>query len=187
MRLGGGQARTPPSARCTVRLRFLPIVASRSCASTPQIACAVRATSAAKIEAAQDEVVRLLQSISRRVAMTESPTDMTQDKLDEMASDLSFKRSQMDHSVSTSERLQHELQQRKVPLRRRSCVEPARVRPFSCFLRYPASSRSFTAHSCFADTRAPFGGRPSVTPRLKSRVLLFVGGAGRAREDRDSR
>jgi len=75
-----------------------------------------KAIETAKIEAAQDEVVRLLQSISRRVAMTESPTDMTQDKLDEMASDLSFKRSQMDHSVSTSERLQHELQQRKVEL-----------------------------------------------------------------------
>jgi len=69
-----------------------------------------------KYEAAQESVVRLLQSISRRLAMGESTADMTTDKLDEMASDLRFKQSQMDHSVSTSDRLQHELQQRKVEL-----------------------------------------------------------------------
>merc|ERR1719181_2174022 len=39
---------------------------------------------------------------------------MSKSKLDEMQSDLDFKQSQMDHSVSTSERLQRELQQRKL-------------------------------------------------------------------------
>jgi len=68
----------------------------------------------AKIEKAQAEVVRLLQSISRRMAMTEDTDMMSKAKLDEMNSDLEFKQSQMDHSVSTSEKLSRELQQRKL-------------------------------------------------------------------------
>merc|ERR1711871_1461254 len=65
---------------------------------------------------AQAEVVRLLTSISRRIGMTENVSDMSQQKLDEMNDDLEFKQSQMDHSVSTSERLTRELQQRKLEL-----------------------------------------------------------------------
>jgi len=70
----------------------------------------------AKIDRAQENIVKLLQSISRRLAMTEATGDMSKQKLDEMNEDLEFKQSQMDHSVSTSERLQRELQQRKLEL-----------------------------------------------------------------------
>jgi len=73
-----------------------------------------KASESSKIEKAQAEVVRLLQSISRRLAMTEDTDVMSKAKLDEMQSDLDFKQSQMDHSVSTSERLQRELTQRKL-------------------------------------------------------------------------
>jgi len=67
-----------------------------------------------KIAKAQEEVVRLLQSISRRLAL--DPDNMSKAKLDEMHEDLDFKQAQMDHSVSTSERLQRELGQRKLEL-----------------------------------------------------------------------
>merc|ERR1719482_619032 len=69
-----------------------------------------------KIEKAQEEVVRLLQSITRRLGMTETAGDMSKQKFSEMQDDLEFKQSQMDHSVSTSERLTRELQQRKLEL-----------------------------------------------------------------------
>jgi len=69
-----------------------------------------------KIDKAQAEVVRLLQSVSRRLGMIGDVGDMSKQKLDEMNDDLEFKQSQMDHSVSTSERLQRELQQRKLEL-----------------------------------------------------------------------
>ena len=48
--------------------------------------------------------------------MQDSTDSMTDDKLAEMRSDLDFKTSQMDHSISTSERLQRELSQRRVEL-----------------------------------------------------------------------
>ena len=67
-----------------------------------------------KIQAAQDEVVQLLQAISRKLAL--DPDNMSRAKLDEMQEDLDFKQAQMDHSVSTSERLQRELTQRKLEL-----------------------------------------------------------------------
>lgn len=73
-----------------------------------------KAAESAKIEKSQAEVVRLLGSISRRLAMTEDTDAMSKAKLDEMNSEFEFKQSQMDHSVSTSERLQRELQTRKV-------------------------------------------------------------------------
>ena len=41
---------------------------------------------------------------------------MSMGKLDEMRDDLDFKQAQMDHSVTTSERLQRELTQRKLEL-----------------------------------------------------------------------
>jgi intraflagellar transport protein 74 len=75
-----------------------------------------KVSESAKIERAQAEVVRLLQSVSRRMAMTENTDMMSKSKLDEMNDDLEFKQSQMDHSISTSERLQRELQQRKLEL-----------------------------------------------------------------------
>ena len=52
------------------------------------------------------------------MAMQDSTQDMTDDRLAEMRSDLDFKQSQMDHSVTTSEKLQRELAQRKVELQR---------------------------------------------------------------------
>merc|ERR1719231_2027109 len=75
-----------------------------------------KATELKKIELSQEEVVKLLQSISRKMAMQDSTDAMTDDRLAEMKSDLDFKQSQMDHSVSTSEKLQRELSQRKVEL-----------------------------------------------------------------------
>ena len=77
---------------------------------------ATKAKEVAKTEKAQEEVVQLLQSISRKLAMQETSGDMTDEKLAEMKSDLDFKRDAMDQSVSTSERLQHELAQRKTEL-----------------------------------------------------------------------
>jgi len=77
---------------------------------------ATKAAETKKIEKAQEEVVRLLQSISRKLAMQESTDAMSDERLAEMKSDLDFKRDQMDHSVSTSERLQRELTQRKTEL-----------------------------------------------------------------------
>lgn len=73
-----------------------------------------KGSEATKIERAHSEVVRMLQSISRRLAMTENTDMMSKSKLDEMNDDLEFKQSQMDNSVSTSERLTRELQQRKL-------------------------------------------------------------------------
>lgn len=67
-----------------------------------------------KIQKGQDDVVKLLQSISRRLGL--DPDNMSRAKLDEMHEDLDFKQAQMDHSVSTSERLQRELGQRKLEL-----------------------------------------------------------------------
>ena len=53
------------------------------------------------------------------MAMQDSTQDMTDDRLAEMRSDLDFKQSQMDHSVTTSEKLQRELAQRKVEPQKR--------------------------------------------------------------------
>ena len=69
---------------------------------------ATKSTELKKIEKAQQEVVKLLQSISRKLSMQETSSDMTDEKLKEMNADLDFKREQMDHSVSTSERLSRE-------------------------------------------------------------------------------
>jgi len=77
---------------------------------------ATKSTELKKIEKAQQEVVKLLQSISRKLSMQETSSDMTDEKLKEMNADLDFKREQMDHSVSTSERLSRELTQRKTEL-----------------------------------------------------------------------
>ena len=65
-----------------------------------------QAQESAKIEKAQAEVVRLLQSISRRLGMLGNTDDMSKGKLDEMNDDLEFKQTQLEHSLSTSERLQ---------------------------------------------------------------------------------
>lgn len=75
-----------------------------------------KAAEIGKIDKAQAEVVRLLQSVSRRLNMSENTDMMSKSKLDEMNDDLEFKQSQMDQSISTSERLQRELQQRKLEL-----------------------------------------------------------------------
>uniref|UniRef100_A0A7S2FJH9 Uncharacterized protein n=1 Tax=Haptolina brevifila TaxID=156173 RepID=A0A7S2FJH9_9EUKA len=75
-----------------------------------------KATELKKIELSQEEVVKLLQSISRKMAMQDSTDAMTDDRLAEMKSDLDFKQNMLDHSVTTSEKLQRELTQRKVEL-----------------------------------------------------------------------
>ena len=75
-----------------------------------------KARETANIEKAQATIVQLLQSVSRRLGMSENVDGMSKSKLDEMNDDLEFKQSQMDHSISTSERLQRELQQRRLEL-----------------------------------------------------------------------
>ena len=75
-----------------------------------------KARETANIERAQATIVQLLQSVSRRLGMSENVDGMSKSKLDEMNDDLEFKQSQMDHSISTSERLQRELQQRRLEL-----------------------------------------------------------------------
>ena len=77
---------------------------------------ASKSTDLAKIEKGQEEVVRLLQSISRKLAMQENTADMSDEKLAEMKSDLDFKRDAMDQSVSTKDRIARELAQRKTEL-----------------------------------------------------------------------
>jgi len=69
-----------------------------------------------KIETAQERIVTLLQAISRKTAQTENASAMSEDKFNEMRSDLDFKQMQMDNSVTTSSRLEGELQRRKVEL-----------------------------------------------------------------------
>lgn len=75
-----------------------------------------KAASLAKVSTSQDEVVRLLQSISRKLAMQENTSDMSDEKLAEMKSDLNFKRDAMDQSLSTKDRIARELAQRKTEL-----------------------------------------------------------------------
>ncbi|KAL1507505.1 hypothetical protein AB1Y20_008340 [Prymnesium parvum] len=69
-----------------------------------------------KLEATQEKVVGLLQAISRKMAQSENTGGMSEDKFNEMRSDLDFKQMQMDNSVSTSAKLEGELQRRKVEL-----------------------------------------------------------------------
>jgi len=69
-----------------------------------------------KIETSQEKIVNLLQSISRKTAQSENAAGMSEDKFNEMRSDLDFKQMQMDNSVTTSSRLEGELQRRKVEL-----------------------------------------------------------------------
>jgi len=69
-----------------------------------------------KTESAQEKIVLLLQSISRKAQQSENAAAMSEDKFNEMRSDLDFKQMQMDNSVSTSSRLEGELQRRKVEL-----------------------------------------------------------------------
>jgi len=69
-----------------------------------------------KIESAQEKIVNLLQSISRKMSQSENAGGMSEDKFNEMRSDLDFKMMQMDNSVSTSGKLEGELQRRKVEL-----------------------------------------------------------------------
>ena len=82
-----------------------------------------KARETANIERAQATIVQLLQSVSRRLGMSENVDGMSKSKLDEMNDDLEFKQSQMDHSISTSERLQRELQQRKLELEKISSLD----------------------------------------------------------------
>jgi len=69
-----------------------------------------------KIEMSQEKIVNVLQAISRKSAQSENVSGMSEDKFNEMRSDLDFKQMQMDNSVSTSSRLEGELQRRKVEL-----------------------------------------------------------------------
>jgi len=76
----------------------------------------LKATEAGKIESAQAQIVNLLQALSRKHAQAENAGNMNADKFNEMRSDLDFKQMQMDNSVSTSSRLQDELNKRKLEL-----------------------------------------------------------------------
>jgi len=75
-----------------------------------------KALELSKIESSQEKIVSLLQAISRKTAQSENTSGMSEDKFNEMRSDLDFKQMQMDNSVSTSSRLEGELQRRKVEL-----------------------------------------------------------------------
>lgn len=67
-----------------------------------------------KIEVTSEKIVNLLQAISRKTAQSENAVGMSEDKFNEMRSDLDFKQMQMDNSISTSARLEGEHQRRKV-------------------------------------------------------------------------
>ena len=70
-----------------------------------------------KTQAAQKEIVRLLQTLARKLEHMENPSRLNADRLAEMKSDLDFKQMQMGNSASTSERLGQELERRKSALR----------------------------------------------------------------------
>jgi len=74
-----------------------------------------KAAELAKIEKEQAEVVRLLESVSRRLSLT-SGGGMSKDKLDAMEKDLEYKQDQMEKSLMTSESLSGQLSQRKLEL-----------------------------------------------------------------------
>ena len=57
-----------------------------------------------KTQAAQKEIVRLLQTLARKLEHMENPSRLNADRLAEMKSDLDFKQMQMGNSASTSER-----------------------------------------------------------------------------------
>jgi len=69
-----------------------------------------------KTAAAQAEIVRLLQSISRKTEFLENSGNMSQQKMSEIKADLDFKQTQMDNSATTSSRLNQELDKRRVEL-----------------------------------------------------------------------
>jgi len=71
-----------------------------------------------KISRAQAEIVRLLQTVSRKTEHLTNASGMDSDKYDEMKSDLDFKQMQMDNSASTSSRLALELDRRKLELQK---------------------------------------------------------------------
>jgi len=69
-----------------------------------------------KTDRTQERIVSLLQAISRKAAQTENAGAMSEDKFNEMRSDLEFKQSQHDNSVSTTSKLELELQRRRTEL-----------------------------------------------------------------------
>ena len=71
-----------------------------------------------KTQAAQKEIVRLLQTLARKLEHMENPSRLNADRLAEMKSDLDFKQMQMDASASTSSRLALELDRRKLELQK---------------------------------------------------------------------
>ena len=71
-----------------------------------------------KTQAAQKEIVRLLQTLARKLEHMENPSRLNADRLAEMKSDLDFKQMQMGNSASTSERLGQELERRKQELQK---------------------------------------------------------------------
>lgn len=75
-----------------------------------------KAAEVAKIDKEQAEVVRLLESVSRRLSLTSSAGGMSKDKLDAMEKDLEYKQDQMEKSLMTSESLSSQLAQRKLEL-----------------------------------------------------------------------
>jgi len=77
-----------------------------------------KAEQLSKITKAQAEIVRLLQTVSRKTEHLQNASAMDADKYDEMKSDLDFKQMQMDNSASTSSRLALELDRRKLELQK---------------------------------------------------------------------
>merc|ERR1711972_850911 len=69
-----------------------------------------------KTAQAQSEIVRLLQSISRKTEFLDNSGNMNKEKMSEIKADLDFKQTQMDNSATTSSRLNQELDKRRVEL-----------------------------------------------------------------------
>jgi intraflagellar transport protein 74 len=79
---------------------------------------ATKAKEEGAISKAQQDIVRLLQAISRKTEHLQNASGMNSDKYNEMKSDLDFKQMQMDNSASTSERLQVDLDRRNLELQK---------------------------------------------------------------------
>jgi len=76
-----------------------------------------------KTAAAQKEIVRVLQSISRKTDFLENTGSLSTQKLSEVKAELDFKQTQMDNSATTSNKLGSELEKRKVELEKINTLE----------------------------------------------------------------
>lgn len=76
-----------------------------------------------KTTTAQAEIVRLLQSISRKTEFLENSGSLSAQKLTDLKAEVDFKQTQMDNSAHTSNRLGSELDKRKVELEKINTLE----------------------------------------------------------------